>query len=319
MDRVKGACQPAAMGEYSPLVTFMDLPYTSDPQGLDIGVVGVPWDGGTNMRVGSRHAPREIRNMSARLRHFHPTMEVSPFELCTVADVGDVPVNSHDQAASLQSIETFYARLASSGVIPLTAGGDHLITLPIFRAIAREAPLGMVQFDAHSDTSETSAEGEKYSAATPFRHAVEEGLLDPKRVIQIGIRGPVRSRDKMQWAHDVGMRLITMDDLYEIGVDGVIGEARRLMGDGPTYISFDIDGIDPAFAPGTGTPVIGGVTTYEAQRILRGLRGLNLVGGDVTEVSPPYDVNNCTALVGASLLFEILCLIADARASRASG
>lgn len=296
--------------------SFMQLPYAKELAQIDIAIVGVPWDGGTVSPVGSRHAPRTIRAMSQRLRRLHPSLEISPFDMCKIADLGDVKVDPFDQAKSLAAIEAFYAGLAARNIIPVTAGGDHLVTLPILRAVARKAPFGVVHFDAHSDTAESGSDGSRFTAATPFRRAVEEGLVDPKRVIQIGLRGTVRSNERMRWAREAGMRQITMDDLYEIGIDGVIRAARDMMGSEPTYISFDIDGIDPAFAPGTGTPVIGGLTTYESQRILQGLRGLNLVGGDVVEVSPQYDLNDVTSLVGASLIFEIVCLVAEARAQR---
>jgi guanidinopropionase len=296
--------------------SFMQLPHVSAFDELDIAIVGVPWDGGTASPVGSRHAPRTIRVMSNRLRRLHPLLETSPFDMCAVGDVGDVKIDPFDQAKSLTAIEAFYSELASHGVHPITAGGDHLVTLPILRAVARHAPVGVVHFDAHSDTAEAGSDGSRYTAATPFRRAVEEGLVDPKRVVQIGLRGTVRSNERNRWARDVGMRQVTMDDLYKLGLDGVIRAAREIIGDAPAYVSFDIDGIDPAFAPGTGTPVIGGLTTYESQRILQGLRGLDLVGGDVVEVSPQYDLNDLTSLVGASLMFEILCLVVDAQDRR---
>ena len=180
--------------------------------------------------------------------------------------------------------------------MPLSAGGDHLITLPILRGIAQEAPLGMVHFDAHSDTWDPYFGGYKYTHGTPFRRAVEEGLLDPKRTVQIGIRGSLYKRDDIDLGRAQGMRVITIEEYFDLGVDKVIAEARRVVGDGPTYVSFDVDGLDPAYAPGTGTPEVGGYTPHEAQRMLRGLRGLDLVGGDVVEVSPPFDMSGNTAL-----------------------
>lgn len=292
--------------------TFMKLPFESDWSSLDLAVVGIPWDGGTAVRVGARHGPQQIRAMSARLRHLHPTLGLSPIERCTLADVGDVPVDPFDQAATLANIASFYRGLATAKVMPVTIGGDHLVTLPVLRGIYSKEPFGLVHIDAHSDTANSSADGQKYASSTPFRRAVEEGIVDPKRVVQIGIRGPVRSYEKEEWAKDAGMRIVTMDNFYEVGIEGIIKETRRIMGDGPTYLTVDIDGIDPAFAPGTGTPVIGGITTYECQRILRGMQGLKLIGGDVVEISPPHDINNVTSLVGASLIYEILCLVADA-------
>lgn len=295
--------------------TFMRLPLAQNLEQVDVGIVGVPWDGGTLREAGSRDGPRAIRYKSNRLKPYHSGMRFSPLDICRIADLGDVSVDPFDQTISLQVVEAFYERLSKYHLNPVSIGGDHLITLPILRAIARDEPVGLVHFDAHHDTAEASAQGHPYASATPFRHAIDEGLVDPKRVIQIGIRGPVPSFERGDWARDSGIKVITMDDLYEQGIDKVISLARQVVGDGPTYITFDIDGIDPAFAPGTGAPVIGGLTTYESLRILRGLRGLNLIGGDVTEVSPCYDVNDSTALIGASLLFEIICLIADARST----
>jgi guanidinopropionase len=202
--------------------------------------------------------------------------------------------------------------------VPLSAGGDHLITLPIYRAIAKDRPVGMIHFDAHSDTNDRYFGDNLYTHGTPFRRAVEEGLLDPKRTVQIGIRGSIYSGDDMAFAEENGMRVIYMEEFSKLGVEKTIAEARRVAGDGPTYISFDVDGIDPAFTPGTGTPEIGGLTTLEAQHLVRGLQGLNLIGGDVVEVSPPFDPSGNTALVGATLMFEILCLLADAKAKRGS-
>lgn len=294
-----------------PSATFMGLPFLRDIESLDIAVLGVPWDGGTPVRVGSRHGPEQIRAMSERIHGRHPIYGVSPFELCAIGDIGDVTVPPFDQQAGLLAIEAFYRRLAAAKVSPVTAGGDHLVTLPVLRAIAKDRPFALVQFDAHCDTADTSRDGNRYSSSTPFRRAIEEELLDPRRVVQIGIRGPVRSFEKMQWALDHGVRQITVDDLHDQGIDAVVRQVREIIGDQPTYVTFDIDGIDPAFAPGTGAPVVGGLTSYEAQRILRGLNGARVLGGDVVEVSPPYDLANMTSLLGASLLYEILCLVAQ--------
>lgn len=293
--------------------TFMNLPYTADLQRKNIKLVvaGVPWDGGTISPAGSRLGPSAIRQRSKRIRHYHPVFGFSPFELCPTVDVGDVLVNDQDQSASLASIEKFFSHIAQHNIIPVTAGGDHLITLPILRAIAGDGPVGLIHVDAHGDTADTSSQGNKFSSSTPFRRAVEEGLVNPERVIQIGIRGPTRIPDKERWARDAGMRVITMDEFHDMGITNTITETHTIAGDGPVYITVDIDGIDPAFAPGTGTPVVGGLTSYEILRILRSLRGLNIVGGDVTEVCPHLDINDMTALLAGSLMFEILCLAAE--------
>ncbi len=296
--------------------TFMRLPHADGPAGIDIGLVGVPWDGGTTNRAGARHGPREIRNQSSFIRRVHPATRTSPYDVCNVADLGDASVNPIDLSDSMTRIESFFSSMHDAGAVPLTAGGDHLITLPIMRAIARERPVGMVHFDAHSDTNDRYFGDNEYTHGTPFRRAVEEGLLDPKRTVQIGIRGSIYAEDEHDFAREVGIRMIRMEEFDEMGVDKVIAEARRVAGDGPTYLSFDIDGLDPVYAPGTGTPEIGGFTTLQAQKMIRGLRGLDLIGADVVEVAPPFDATGNTALVGATMMFEILCILAEALAQR---
>ncbi len=297
---------------FGEVATFMRLPIERDPAKLDIAIVGVPWDGGTTFRPGARHGPREMRNMSTLMRRVHHATLVSPYELCRVGDHGDTPVNPIDLHDSLGRIEEFFATLHAAGAAPLSAGGDHLVTLPILRAIARERPVGIVHFDAHSDTSDEYFGGQKYTHGTPFRRAVEEGLIDPRRMIQIGIRGSIYSADEKDWAQSVGIRIVHIEEYFRLGPEAVIAEARRIVGDGPTYVSFDVDGLDPVYAPGTGTPEIGGFSTAEAQRMLRLLGGLDLVGGDVVEVSPPFDPSGNTALVGATMMWEILCVLAPA-------
>jgi guanidinopropionase len=306
----------AIVPRFGSIPTFMRLPYRPDPTGLDIGLVGVPWDGGTTNRAGARHGPREIRNMSSFMRKVHHVSRIAPYQLAKVADIGDAPVNPIDLMDSLRRIEAFFAQIHAKGVLPISAGGDHLITLPIFRAIAKQRPVGMIHVDAHSDTNDRYFGDNLYTHGTPFRRAVEEGLLDPKRVIQIGIRGSIYSEDDMAFAEGSGMRVVYMEEFAKLGVERVIAEARRVSGDGPCYVSFDVDGLDPVYAPGTGTPEIGGLTTLEAQHLIRGLEGLNLIGGDVVEVSPPFDPSGNTALVGATIMFEILCVLAKAVATR---
>jgi guanidinopropionase len=299
---------------FSQISTFMRLPHVQLAEiaagGLDIGLFGVPFDLGTTNRTGPRHAPRQIREMSSLMRRAHRALGIYPFELARCADLGDAPVNPADLMDSLARIEGFAAEMIGKGILPLAAGGDHLVSLPLLRAAARERPVGMVHFDSHSDTWDSYFGGHKYTHGTPFRRAIEEGVLDPRRTIQIGIRGGLYALDDNDWAEQQGVRIITIEEYFEMGPDKAVAEARRVVGDGPTYLSFDIDGIDPAFAPGTGTPEIGGYTPAEAQKMLRGLLGLNLVGADVVEVSPPFDPSGNTALVAASLMFEILCLMA---------
>src|SRR5262249_20455358 len=214
-------------------------------------------------------------------------------------------------------IEKYYREVHAAGVRPVSAGGDHSITYPIFRAIACDGPIGMVHIDAHTDTWGEFF-GSKFTHGAPFRLAVEDGLLDPKRTIQIGIRGGQNTMEGIEYSQSHGMRGVFMDEFASLGVDRVIAQAPKIVRAGTTYISFDVDGLDPVYTPGTGTPEVGGITTHEAQRLLRGLRGCNLIGGDVVEVAPPFDPTGNTALVGATMMFEILCLVADSLvASRA--
>ncbi len=307
---------PMTAPRYREIATFMRAPLRSDPVGVDIGLIGVPFDGGVTNRSGARHGPREMRNMSSLMRAIHHVTRVNPYALCTVADLGDVPFpRIYDLEGSLEDIADFYRIVHTAGTAPLSAGGDHSITLPIYRAIAAERPVGMVHIDAHTDTWDEFL-GSKFTHGAPFRRAVEEGLLDPKRTVQIGIRGAQNTDEGWTFSLDSGMRVIFMEEFTQIGMEAVIAEARRVVGDGPTYISFDVDGLDPVYAPGTGTPEVGGLTTIEAQSLLRGLRGLDLVGGDVVEVAPPFDPTGNTALVAATMMYEILCLLAEAVVAR---
>ena len=304
---------------YAEVATFMRAPLVRDPAEVDIALIGVPFDGGVTNRPGARHGPREIRNMSSLMRSIHHVTKVDPYDLCRVGDLGDVAFSRvYEIERCLDEIAEFYARVHGAGAAPLSAGGDHTITLPIYRAIAAERPVGMVHIDAHTDTWDEFL-GSKYMHGTPFRRAVEEGLLDPKRTIQIGIRGAQNSDEGWTFSLESGMRVVFMEEFTKLGVEAVIAEARRVVGDGATYVSFDVDGLDPVYAPGTGTPEVGGLTTIEAQALLRGLRGLDLVGGDVVEVAPPFDPSGNTALVGATMMYEILCLLAEAVARRRGG
>ena len=297
----------------------MRAPYREDWTPLDIGLVGVPFDGGVTNRTGARHGPREIRNQSSLIRKMNQSSGIDPHALCTIADVGDAWVQSpFNLETGLAEIQQFFEDIHQHNVVPVSAGGDHSITLPIFRAIAADRPVGMVHFDAHCDTGDDYL-GSKFHHGAPFRRAVEEGLLDPLRTIQIGIRGSLNDPDVWKFSHDTGMRVVYMEEFYDLGVKAVIEEARRIVGSGPTYVSFDVDGLDPVYAPGTGTPEVGGFSTVEAQFMIRGLRGLNLIGGDVVEVAPPFDPSGNTALVGATMMFEILCVVAESVATRRNG
>jgi len=289
----------------------MRTPYVTNLNNLDIALVGVPYDGAVEARSGARHGPRQIRDMSSMMRAIHHVTRINPYELCRIADVGDVHFSQiFDVEASHADIAGFYERLHSSGIVPLSAGGDHSITLPIMRAIAADHPVGMVHFDAHTDCCDEEMNS-KYSHGTPFRRAVEQGILDPKRTIQIGIRGAANSDECWEFGPKHGIRIVYIEEFNKLGVEKVIAEVRRVVGDRPTYVSFDVDSIDPSFAPGTGTPEIGGLTTIEAQGLIRGLRGLNLVGADVVEVSPPFDSSGNTSLIAATIMYEILCILAE--------
>ena len=301
--------------------SFMRLPHVQRGDELydqvDIGLVGVPWDGGTTNRPGARHGPRQLRDLSTMIRAVHPVSHIKPFELCNCADLGDVSPNPADLMDSLNRVSEFYTQLRGDNIMPMTAGGDHLISLPVLRGLAKDGPVGMIHFDAHTDLFDEYFGGTKYTHGTPFRRAIEEGLLDPKRVVQIGIRGTMYDGEDIEFGRANGVTILMIEDLKERGVDSIMTQAREVVGDQPTYCSFDIDFIDPAFAPGTGTPEIGGPDTFTAQQVVRELRGLNLIGADLVEVSPPFDTSGNTAWVGVSIMFELLCVLAESKAAGA--
>jgi agmatinase len=290
--------------------TFMLLPHLRDPAGLDVALLGIPYDGGTSYRTGARYGPRHVREQSSLIRPWNPVLEVSPFEKLRVADYGDVDVVPISIEDTFAVIEREIDRLAGANVIPLSVGGDHSITLPILRALARRhGQLGLVHFDAHPDTWDEYF-GSKYFHGTTFRRAVEEGLIAGGRVVQIGIRGPLYGADDFDFHRQHGLEAIRIDALREHDTAWVIERLQRL-GSGPVYCSFDIDAVDPAYAPATGTPEVGGLTSYEALTLVRALRRLDLVGADVVEVSPPYDgPGQITSLLAANLLFELLSVFA---------
>ena len=313
---ISGAVTPRFIG----IPTFLRLPHVPLPQAadLDIGLIGIPWDAGTTTRPGARFGPRQVREMSALMREVHPVTRVKPYELANCADLGDVEVHPIDLMESLARIEQFHGEAHAQGIVPLSVGGDHLLTLPVMRGICRDGSVGMVHVDAHTDTNDLSWGTQKFTHGTPFRRAIEEGLLDPKRTVQIAIRGTQYAETDLDWGREQGIRIITIEEFHDLGLAQVISAARQVVGDGPTYLSFNVDALDPAFAPGTGTPEVGGLTTIEAQRLLRGLRGIDFVAADVVEVSPPFDPTGNTALVAASMMFEILCLLAEQVAKRAA-
>lgn len=300
--------------------TFMRLPFITPgdaaARGVEIGLVGIPWDGGTTNRPGARHGPRAIRDASTMIRSVNQATAVAPFHTARLADLGDVPPNPVDLADTLGRITSFYNGLVSTGVTPLTAGGDHLTSLPVLRALAASGPVGMIHFDSHTDLYSDYFGGHRYTHGTPFRRAIEENLLDPKRVVQVGIRGTAYDGEDREFAASVGVRVVGIEEVVDLGPTATMALARSIVGLGATYVSFDIDAIDPSQAPGTGTPEIGGITTREAQQMVRALQGINLIGADVVEVSPPFDVGGMTAYAGANILFELACVVAPAVARR---
>jgi len=297
---------------YAGFSTLLDMPYRpeapdlSDFGGLEVALVGVPMDLGVTNRAGARLGPRAVREVE-RIGPYNHTLKVTPRGECKVADVGDVPMRSRFSLdSSIEDIAVFYGRIHKAGVRPLSVGGDHSITYPILKALGHDRPVGLVHIDAHCDTM-GEIDGSKFHHGGPFRQAVLAGVLDPERTIQIGIRGPA----EVFWgfSYESGMTVLHIEDVDRLGIEGVVERARAVVGDGPTYISFDVDGLDPTFAPGTGTPEAGGLTPREAQAILHGLKGIDIVGGDVVEVAPQYDPTSNTAMVGAQMLFELFSLI----------
>ena len=274
---------------------------------IDVALVGVPMDLGVTNRAGARLGPRAVRGVE-RIGPYEHVLKIAPKGMLNFADIGDVPMASRfslDQC--IADIETFFDRLSAANVVPLAVGGDHSITYPILKALGRERPVGMVHIDAHCDTA-GEFEGSKFHHGGPFRQAVLAGALDPERSIQIGIRGGAEFL--WEFSYESGMTVLHAEEVEQMGIAAVVAKAREVVGDGPTYVSFDVDGLDPAFAPGTGTPEVGGLTPREALAILRGLAGLDIIGGDVVEVAPQYDATTVTAQVGAQVLFTELCLVA---------
>ena len=297
---------------YAGIPTLLDAPYRPDAAGLpdfaglDVALIGVPMDLGVTNRPGARFGPRAVRDIE-RIGPYNHALEIMPRMLCNAADIGDVPMRSrYSLDQSIEDIALFYDRVREAEVRPVSVGGDHSITFPILKAIGAERPVGLVHIDAHCDTM-GAVDGSKFHHGGPFRQAVLAGTLDPERTIQIGIRGPA----EIFWgfSYDSGMTVLHIEDVDRLGIAAVIEQARAVVGDGPTYISFDVDGLDPAYTPGTGTPEAGGLSPREAQAILHGLKGLDIIGGDVVEVAPQYDATTNTAMVGAQMLFEIFSLV----------
>ncbi|MFS2036261.1 agmatinase [Polaromonas sp. CT11-55] len=289
--------------------TMMRLPAMETAEGLDAAFIGVPLDIGTSLRAGTRFGPRQIRAESVMIRPYNMATGAAPFDSLAVADIGDVAINTYNLLESVRIIEDSYTRLMQHPVVPMTLGGDHTITLPILRAVARKhGPVALVHVDAHTDTNDDMF-GEKIAHGTTFRRAVEEGLLDCGRVVQIGQRAQGYASGDFQWGVDQGFRLVQAEQCWYQSLAPLMAEVRAQIGDRPVYLTFDIDGIDPAWAPGTGTPEVGGLTAIQALEIVRGCRGLNIVGCDLVEVSPPYDLSGNTSQLAANLLYEMLCVL----------
>lgn len=297
------------MARFGGPATMMRLPTQDTAEGLDACFIGIPMDIGTSNRSGTRHGPRAIRAESCMLRPFNMATGAAPFEKLQVADIGDVAINTFDLKKTVDIISDAYREVLRHGCIPLTMGGDHTLTYPILRAMAElHGPVALIHIDAHADINDEMF-GEKIAHGTPFRRAFDDGLLDNDHVYQIGLRGTGYSPDDFNWARSQGWTVIQAEECWHKSLTPLMEDIRAKIGDRPTYLTYDIDSLDPAFAPGTGTVEIGGLTIWQGLEIVRGCAGLNLVGCDLVEVSPPYDPSGNTALIGANLLYEMLCVL----------
>jgi guanidinopropionase len=294
---------------FADVATFMRVPRHGVERAIDIGLVGVPFDLGVNYRSGPRDAPAAVREASRLIRLVHPVTGVKPYDLCKVADLGDAPVNPMSKDQSLEMIQGFYELIRDAGIRPISVGGDHTVPLPILRALAHRRPAGLLQIDAHADILDTLC-GDRVNHATAMRRGHEEGLIDADRTVQIGLRGSRFGDDDIKYGQDAGYRCITIDEYEAMGRDAAIAEILRLLGDGPVYVSLDIDGLDPSYCPGTPVPEIGGLIPRDVQVMLRALGGCDVVGADICEVAPCYDPTGITAVTAANMMFEMLCLIA---------
>ncbi|TCM63300.1 agmatinase [Acinetobacter calcoaceticus] len=303
------------MPRFGGIASMLRLPILSqtaleqDLAQLDAAFIGIPLDIGTSLRAGTRFGPRQIRAESVMIRPYNMATGAAPFDCLNVADIGDVAINTFNLLDSIRIIEQAYDHILRHNIIPLTLGGDHTITLPILRALHKKyGPVGLIHIDAHADVNDEMF-GEKIAHGTTFRRAVDEGLLDCQRVAQIGLRAQGYSADDFNWSRRQGFRVVQAEECWHQSLTPLMNEIKAKVSGGPVYLSFDIDGIDPAWAPGTGTPEVGGLTTIQALEIIRGCAGLDIIGADLVEVSPPYDTSGNTALLGANLLFEMLCIL----------
>ena len=303
---------------YQEIATLMRAARAELAPPLEVALVGVPLDLGATYRMGARHGPAGVREASRLIRQVNPATAVAPFRLCKAADVGDAPTDPLDVVRSVALIQAFFERIHALGAVPVAVGGDHTVPLPVLRAIARDRPVGLIQFDAHADVFDDFM-GSRINHATFVRRGIEEGLIEPARSIQIGLRGTRYGEGDLDYSRAAGIRVITIDDYERLGRDQVIMAIREAVGAGPAYLTFDVDGLDPTEAPGTGVPEPGGLSMRDSQVILRALTGLQIVGGDVCEVAPPLDPSGLTCINAANLMFEILCLVATTRAARRPG
>jgi len=310
-EKTFGTVDSSVVPRFADIATFMRCPrHPVDPV-IDIGLVGVPFDLGVNYRTGARSGPAGVREGSRVIRRVHPSSNIKPYELCNVADLGDAPINPMSKDQSIAQIESFFRGVKKAGIVPIAVGGDHTIPLPILRALVDPArPVGVLHIDAHADVLDTIC-GDKVNHATFMRRAMEEGLLDKDRVIQIGMRGSRFSEEDVTYAYETGYEVVTMDDYEAMGRAAVTERVQEVLGDGPVYVSIDIDGLDPAYLPGTGVPEIGGIIPRDMQKILQSLRGKDVIGGDFAEIAPMYDPTGMTCITVANLMFELMCIIAD--------
>lgn len=317
MSRILSYGKQMAEMPFIGIPSFFRTDIADNWDGIDIGLIGVATDAGLSHRPGARYGPQAVRLQSGLIRYINPITGMIPYDHARVADLGDVPIhNTLDLNLIFDEILEYYSRVRDAGIIPLSTGGDHSISFPILCAIGKKQPLALIHFDSHHDTA-PEMKGSKFHHGAPFRNAIEAGVIAPNRSIQIAIRDPYRELTE-PFVREHGLRFVNMTEFEALGVNGVIALIRETVGDTPAYLSFDIDALDPTVAPGTGTPVMGGLLAREAMRIIQGLSGIQLVGADVVEVSPPFDPTGATALAGAQILFEILCIAAQSKAKRRS-
>jgi len=301
----------AQVPRFSDVATFLRTRRVEMDSDIDIGLVGVPFDIGLNYRGGPREAPAAVRQASRLIRMVHPTSGLAPHDLCNIADLGDAPVNPLDKDRSIADIESYFRALRDQAIRPMAIGGDHTIPTPILRGIASDDPVGILQIDSHADTLDELC-GTKINHATFMRRALEENLIDPARVVQIGLRGSRFSPDDIRFGVEAGFTIITYDEYEEMGRAAAIEKIGETLGTGRTYVTLDIDGLDPAFCPGTPVPEIGGITPRDAQVMIRALQGVDIVGADISEVAPCYDPTGITSVTAANLMFELVCVMAAA-------